>query len=183
MSARKKMELKQEFEMVEVDRLKEHPRNPRKGNTEVIRESIEKNGFYGAVIVQRSTGQILAGNHRWKAAKMAGESKVPVAWVDVDEEHATRILLADNRTNDLAGYNESELSALLVELNEAVGLEGTGYTESDLDQLLSSIAKDNEDYEPQEGKEIDLGDFQSFDHKCPRCSFEWNDDGDSNQAA
>ena len=148
MSVRKKMKLEQEFEMVEVDRIKEHPRNPRKGNTEVIKESIEANGFYGAVIVQRSTGQILAGNHRWKAAKLAGEAKVPVAWVDVDDDHAARILLADNKTNDLAGYNEEVLTALLTELNESVGLEGTGYAPIDLDLLLDGDSI--EDIDPME---------------------------------
>jgi ParB-like chromosome segregation protein Spo0J len=166
------MELQQEFEMVEVDRLREHPRNPRKGNTEVIRESIEKNGFYGAVIVQRSTGRILAGNHRWKAAKLAGESKVPVAWVDVDEEHATRILLADNKTNDLAEYNNEALASLLTELSESSDLGGTGFTVTDLDLLLADI--NGADFEP--GGELEQGRLDKLEAQfvtCPKCNHEF----------
>tara|TARA_R100000808_G_C2081379_1_gene105062 strand:- start:142 stop:759 length:618 start_codon:yes stop_codon:yes gene_type:complete len=134
------MELNQEFEKVEIGKLKMHPRNPRSGNTEAIRESIEHNGFYGTVIAQRSTGYILAGNHRWKAAKEAGASHIPVAWIDVEEEHAHRIMLADNRTNDMASYDEAGLAALLTELSESMGLEGTGYLQTDLDLLLDGTA-------------------------------------------
>jgi|TARA_B110000116_G_scaffold266119_1_gene276358 hypothetical protein len=128
--------IEQEFEEVEIGKLKAHPRNPRTGDTGAIKESIEANGFYGAVIAQRSTGFILAGNHRWKAAKEAGASVIPVAWVDVEEEHANRIMLADNRTNDMASYDENALASLLTELNESCGLEGTGYKPTDLDLML-----------------------------------------------
>lgn len=139
------MELNQEFEEVEIGKLKMHPRNPRNGNTEAIKESIEHNGFYGAVIAQKSTGYILAGNHRWKAAKEAGASSIPVAWIDVEEEHANRIMLADNRTNDIASYDEAGLAALLTELNESIGLEGTGYLQTDLDLLLEGASVDEVD--------------------------------------
>lgn len=134
------MELEQQFEEVEIDRLKVHPGNPRNGDIDLIGESINVNGFFGAIVAQRSTGRILAGNHRWKAAKAEGRDKVPVAWVDVDDDHALRILLADNRTNDVASYNESQLASLLAELNESCGLEGTGYKPEDLDQLLADIS-------------------------------------------
>lgn len=134
------MELKQNFETVKVEALKPHPQNPRKGDVDAIGSSIRVNGFYGAIVAQRSTGCILAGNHRWQAAKAEGAKRVPVAWVDVDDEHALRILLADNRTNDMASYDKTSLSALLAELSESVGLEGTGYSPTDLDLLLDGTA-------------------------------------------
>ena len=134
------MELEQKFEEVEIGKLKMHPGNPRNGDIDLIGESININGFFGAIVAQRSTGRILAGNHRWKAAKAEGKDKVPVAWVDVDDDHALRILLADNRTNDVASYDESALASLLTELNESCGLEGTGYKPEDLDQLLADIS-------------------------------------------
>ena len=51
-------------ERVPLASLKRHPDNPRRGDVKAIALSINKNGFYGAVIVQRSTRYILAGNHR-----------------------------------------------------------------------------------------------------------------------
>lgn len=132
----------QETEQVRVDRLVPHPRNPRRGDVEAIRASIRAHGFYGTIVAQRSTGRILAGNHRWEAARAEGLGEVPVVWVDVDDDTATRILLADNRTADLADYDNETLTELLSELRDfdgGNGLHGTGYTPDDLDALIREI--------------------------------------------
>ena len=124
-----------------IDAVTPHPRNPRQGDVGAIHQSIAANGFYGHIVAQRSSGHILAGSHRWIAAKQAGAKRIPVTWVDVDDDHALRILLADNRTNDLASYDDTSLAQLLVEIQEAVGdLAGTGYDGDDLDELLADLA-------------------------------------------
>ncbi len=130
------------YEVVTVDRLKTHPRNPRRGDVAAIAKSIAKNGFYGAVVAQTSTGFILAGNHRFEAAKREGITDVPVVWVDVDDKTARRILLADNKTNDLAGYDDEALAALLDAARSDDDLVGTGYTEDDLEKLLGKMGDD-----------------------------------------
>ena len=65
------------YEMVPVGRLKVHPRNPRQGDVGAICESIQTNQFFGALVVQRSTCHVLAGNHRLLAAKQIGMVEVP----------------------------------------------------------------------------------------------------------
>jgi ParB-like chromosome segregation protein Spo0J len=122
----------QEYAELPLDELETHPQNPRRGNVDVIAESIDANGFYGAVIVQKATGYVLAGNHRLQAARAAGAEKVPAIVLDVDDETATRILLADNRTNDAAGYDDAALAELLGGLET---LHGTGFTDDDLAAL------------------------------------------------
>ena len=149
------MELEQKFEEVEIGKLKMHPGNPRNGDIDLIGESINVNGFFGAIVAQRSTGRILAGNHRWKAAKAEGKDRVPVAWVDVDDDHALRILLADNRTNDVASYDESQLASLLAELNESCGLAGTGYKPEDLEQLLTEVSPEPEPSQSQDERDAE----------------------------
>ena len=130
--------LDQTFAEVSVAELAPHPANPRKGDVAAIRESIEVNGFYGACVVQRSTGHILIGNHRWLAAKAAGEPTVPVLWVDVDDERAKRILVGDNWLSDMAGWDTQGLHDLLAELRlTEAGLAGMGVTEADMDAMLS----------------------------------------------
>ena len=62
----------QETTTVSIRKLKQHPKNPRRGNVKAIRASIDVHGFYGAIVAQRSTGHILAGNHRCIAAKRTG---------------------------------------------------------------------------------------------------------------
>ena len=113
--------------------------NPRKGDTVAIAESIVHNGFYGAVVVQRSTGFILAGNHRLKAAVDTGATEVPVIWVDADDEQALRILLADNRTNDLAGYDDKALLELLSDVVEGGGLPGVRLERIDRNEFVVLI--------------------------------------------
>lgn len=131
------------FEMVRCDTLLQHEHNPNRGNVAAIQRSIEANGFYGAVVAQRSTRKVLAGNHRLQAAAKAGIDRVPVLWVDADDEAALRILLADNQLAKKAGYDRQGLHDLLSEL-QAEGLEGTGYDTDDLDALARLLEADAE---------------------------------------
>jgi ParB-like chromosome segregation protein Spo0J len=133
----------QEYEPeVPVAALMKHPRNPRRGNLSEIEESIERNGFYGAVLVQKTTGYILAGNHRYEVACEQNAPFIPVLWLDVDDETAMRILLGDNRINELGNWNEGMLVELLVGINESSGLEGTGYSEEDINDLINGATKE-----------------------------------------
>jgi ParB-like chromosome segregation protein Spo0J len=118
-------------ELVDVGRLAVHPENPRRGDVRAIGKSLESHGFYGVVVAQRSSGHVLKGNHTLMAARDAGMGKVPVAWVDVDDDEARRILLDDNRASDLAEYDEAGLAELVAELEgSARGLAGTLYDEA-----------------------------------------------------
>lgn len=132
--------LPQRYTQREITELKLHPRNPRKGNVESIRESIEHNGWYGAVLVQKSTGYIIAGNHRVQAAEAAGMKKIPIMEIDCDDTTAVRILLADNRTNDTATYDDEILADILKGLSEVDGsLLGTGYKLEDYDDIMAAL--------------------------------------------
>src|SRR5260221_8662270 len=115
------------YELVAIDSLQLHPKNPRRGDVGAIAKSMVANGFYGAVVAQKGTNYILAGNHRWRAAKGEGATEVPVLWVDVDERTARRILLADNKTSDDANYDEEALARILEEVRNDDDFAGTGY--------------------------------------------------------
>jgi hypothetical protein len=142
-----------------IHKLKPHPRNPRQGDVDAITASVNSNGFFGGIVAQRSTGHILVGNHRWQAAAATGITHLPVFWLDVDDERALRILLADNRTNDLAGYDQEALAGILNELSQLpAAFEGTGYGSDDLDDILAGIAYDNDTwdiYKEKDTSEID----------------------------
>ena len=121
-------------EQVAITELKPYPRNPRRGDVEEIARSLEVNGQYKPIVANRRDGSILAGNHTWKAARSLGWKTIAVSWVDVDEDEAARIVLADNRTSDMSVYDDSKLLDLLQSLPD---LKGTGFTEVDIDQLNS----------------------------------------------
>lgn len=133
-------QLPQEYAVVDVDRLRLHPANANEGDKEAIRESIEENGFFGAVYVQKRTGFIIAGNHRWREAVTLGAQEIPVIYLDVDDELALAILAVDNRSTRLGKDNEQRLAAILERLAQRPnGLAGTGYSSVDLDALKERI--------------------------------------------
>lgn len=117
---------------VPIGDVKPHPQNPRRGNVDLIKTSLEQHGQYRPIVAQRSTGHIVAGNHTWHAAKALKWASVAVTWLDVDDETALRVLIADNRTSDLATYNNDALVNLLKSLPS---LDGTGFDRYDLDVL------------------------------------------------
>ena len=135
-------------EFVAIDAITRHPRNVRKHLTRaLVRESLEAHGQYKPLVVQRSTGFILAGNGTHREMESLGYSEAEVAYVDVSDDEALQILLVDNRTSDDSGYDDQALAALLVELgsdDDAVALAGTGYTEADVAHLLYRLDKPGE---------------------------------------
>lgn len=137
-----------------VDEIEPHPENANVGNIDAIAESIRINGYYAPMIVQSTTGYILAGNHRYRAAKQLGYETVPVIYLDVDDEEAKRIMVADNRTTRLGHDDDSALTALLEELGDSeVGLMGTGYSQADLQTLQDSLDKFDPELTPEPEKE------------------------------
>jgi hypothetical protein len=128
-------------EAVPLERLTPSPENVNEGDVGAIAESIQTNGFYGSVIAQRSSGTIIAGEHRWRAAQATGGETVPVIWLDVDDEQARRIRLVDNRTTRLGRDDPAALADLLRELSStSAGLAGTGFDGDDLDDLCRALA-------------------------------------------
>lgn len=127
---------------VALNDLAPYYRNPRTGDVDAIAESLRINGQYKAIVVNRGThtgrpNEILAGNHTWAAAKQLSWEDIAATWVDVSDEDAARIVVVDNRTSDLAGYDSELLADILDELPD---LEGTGYDQSALDKLLDNRA-------------------------------------------
>lgn len=122
--------------LVPIEDVRQHPQNPNNGDLDSVVESILGNGFYNPVIVQRSTGHIVAGNTRYAALLSLGETRIPVVYADIDDERATRILIADNRTAELAVRDNRDLERLLRSLDQSEsGLAGTGYTSDDYLEL------------------------------------------------
>jgi ParB-like chromosome segregation protein Spo0J len=125
-----------ETRTVPVADLKAYPRNPRRGDVDAIRKSIEAHGQFRALVVNRRTMQVLAGNHTLRALQELGLDKTLVHFVDVDEPTAAKINLIDNRAGDLGVYDQGELADLLQSLPE---LADTGYDDRDLERLVAKL--------------------------------------------
>lgn len=158
------------YELVPLSELTPYPDvNPRRGDVGAIVESFKAHGFFGSIVVQKSTGLIIAGNHRYLAAKQLGMDALPVVYVDVDDRMAARMLVADNRISDRASNDNESLVRMLSAFAADGGLDGTGYDGDDLDDLLR-------DLDPQ--FELDGGGLVSrvggvSSVVCPACQHEF----------
>lgn len=135
--------------------LRLYGRNPRKGNVGAVAASLKAHGQYRPVVANIGThtgraNEVLAGNHTVKAFRQLAEREpnderwnlILVHWVDVDEDQAKRIVLADNRTSELGVYDNKQLAALLADVSH--DLEGLGYSAEDLDAFDAFTTEDTE---------------------------------------
>lgn len=113
-----------------------HPQNARRSDMALLRSSLLTYGQYSPLVGQRSTRYVLRGNHLLIAARGLGWTEIDVVYVDVDDEWAAKIVLIDNRSSDLAGYDTAEL---LERLQDLPDLRGTGFGQPDLDGLLAEV--------------------------------------------
>jgi len=111
-------------EVIGIDTVEAHPKNARQGNVEAIAESLTRFGQVKPILVQKSTGYVVAGNHTREAAKSLGWDEIAAVLLEMDDETAEAYLLADNRTSDRASYDQAKLYESLEGL---LDLDGTGY--------------------------------------------------------
>lgn len=134
--------IQQRYAVVPIDSVQPHPRNVRRGDLEQIAKSQAENGFFGACLVQESSGHICIGNHRWRAWKSLGMTEIAVLYAEISDRQARKFLLADNATSDAATYDLQGLAKELQELQDDDDLQGSGYDDSDVTALLQQVAAD-----------------------------------------
>jgi hypothetical protein len=159
--------------MESIAAVEQYPDNPNNGDVEAIATSMEINGVFAPVVAQKSTGYILAGNHRYAALLSLGEHRIPVLWVDVDDVAARKIMLADNRTAALAEMDLIAVGEMLEEINAndpILGLLGTGYDTAYLERLRAMQMDTPLEFEDSGfAKQRSNGNALT----CPKCGFEF----------
>lgn len=137
-------------ETIQIKDLNYYYKNPRRGDIEAIAQSLKTHGQYKTICVNKGTKtgrplEILAGNHTIKAARTLGWETIQATLIDVDEEAAAKIVIADNRTSDLAENDP----AILIDLIESLtDLDGTGWADDELEELAATINELTEPPEP-----------------------------------
>lgn len=137
------------LETVNTKDLNVYYKNARRGDVELIMESMQHNGVYKPLVVNRGTktgrpNEVLCGNHSLMAIRrLADENPQDKRWqtvdvyvIDVDEDQAKRTVLVDNASNDKSTYDVEDLVNLLTELPT---LEATGFTRDEVDELLETL--------------------------------------------
>ena len=149
----------------ELTWLKPYANNPRDNASAVepVANSIKEFGFK-VPIVATSDGEIINGHTRFKASKLLGLKKVPVIISDdLTEEQIKAFRLADNKTGELADWNEELLAKELEKLDfnlEQFGFEKLAdeFDEEDNEEDPYTSKITTPTYEPT-GEEVYLQDL------------------------
>lgn len=106
---------------VPIGELKPDPQNARThdaANVKAIAASLREYGQVKPLVVNRRNGQIVAGNGTLAAARSLGWSHLAVVWVEQDESKQHGLSIADNRTAELAEWDDDVLAVLLGQVEE-----------------------------------------------------------------
>ena len=111
---------------VEIDSIVPGPMQPRthfdESSLESLAESIRTHGIVQPLLVRRRDGgyELIAGERRWRAAKLAGISRVPVVIREVPNGNLLEIALIENIQRE--NLNPIEEAQAYKKLIETVGL-------------------------------------------------------------
>jgi DNA modification methylase len=130
--------------LVSIDAIHPDPANLRlhpDRNLEAIKSSLVRFGQQKPIVVDRG-GTIRAGNGTYAAAKALGWTEIHVVETDLEGVEAVSYAIADNRTAELAEWDNPALAKLLVELRDEDALDGVGFEDIEIDALLEELAAD-----------------------------------------
>jgi DNA modification methylase len=137
------------------------PGNPRRGDIEAVRRSLEAFGQRKPIVARREDKVVIAGNHTLQAARLLGWTDIAVVWVDDDDTTAKAYALADNRTAELGSYDEQALADLISQVGSVDPelLQASGWDDKAVQELLDGLQAepqpiDDPDWMPETTKSI-----------------------------
>lgn len=108
--------------LVRISEVEPNPLQPRKSfdneKLHALAESIAQHGMIQPIVVRPKNGMymIVTGERRWRAARIAGLSKVPVIVIEADDRKSAEIALVENiQRKDLNPVEEARAYADLIE--------------------------------------------------------------------
>ncbi len=112
-------------EMVRISNIEPRKDQPRKTfdkeSLELLADSIGKYGVLQPIIIRENlsnpgTYEIIAGERRWRAAKLAGKTEIPAVIIDGDELKAAQVSIIENvQREDLNPVEEAMAYDTLIE--------------------------------------------------------------------
>ena len=120
-------EMKQSTSVLRISEIEPNPNQPRKefdaSALAELADSIATHGLIQPIVVRAASSdgfyQIIAGERRWRASKMAGLNEVPVVIMDADDKKASELSLIENiQRRDLNAVEEASAIKVLLEQYE-----------------------------------------------------------------
>tara|TARA_S200002703_G_C3802714_1_gene248220 strand:- start:2836 stop:4380 length:1545 start_codon:yes stop_codon:yes gene_type:complete len=140
---------------VEIDSLTPDPSNARKHdkrNIEAIKASLARFGQTKPIVLHANGSTIIAGNGTWHAAKELGWTHIAAAKTSLDTAEAVAYGIADNKTAELAEWEDDTLRDLMDALPDDLKL-ATGFEGDEIAQLLR-LPEEPEELDEDETPEV-----------------------------
>ena len=125
-----------------MEKLRRWAANPRKNAVAIqkAKTSIRRFGFGAPLLARLENGEIIAGHTRIAAADELGLTELPVRFMSLTPDEAHALALADNKIGEFAEWDDAGVAAVLREFRErGVGIDGTGFSELEVETLLKRI--------------------------------------------
>src|SRR5512139_2566233 len=157
--------MQQKITCMRLDDIKCATRNPKRHADEAIRNSISHHGFAELPLLDERTGRLVAGHGRYEQLRKMktlgdtppdgittdtdGEWLMPVitGWSSRSDADADAYIIGSNHLTTLGGWDTTELSKVLDELREQGLSELAGYTDEDIDDIISDSAYTENPYD------------------------------------
>jgi len=138
---------------VKIDTLTLDPANVRRHpakNLDTIKASLTRFGQQRPVLVN-AKGIIIAGNGTVMAAKALGWDHINIVRTELDGSEATAYAIADNRTAELAEWDDSALAQQLaaLQIEDAELAKATGFDDKEIAALAEATVEVQEDEVPE----------------------------------
>lgn len=160
------------IEMIAIEELQHHPDNPRKefGDLEELAESIRTNGIMQNLTVVRSddgTGlyDVIIGNRRLEAAKIAELDELPCAVVELTPQEQMATMLAENmQREDLTILEQAQGFQYMLDLGETAQSisEKTGFSTRTIRRRVKLLELDKAGLEKAFKRQISLEDIDKI---------------------
>ena len=136
-----------EIKMMKLEQLKPYENNPRFNDNavEYVANSIKKFGFKVPLVIDKNN-VIVTGHTRYKASMELGLKEVPcIIADDLSEKQIQAFRIADNKTNDMAEWNDDLLSIELKDVMEDIDMTDFGFGDFELSMLIDDMEPDKYD--------------------------------------
>lgn len=160
------MDLRSKITLMALDKITPYENNPRNNEeaVAVVANSIKEFGFNQPIVVDKDN-IIIVGHTRYLAAQQLKLTEVPViVAANLSEEQARAYRLADNKTNELAGWDFEKL-ALELEQIEGLDMSEFGFDGHDLGGEIGDFFEDAPASKENEHKPKTV--------TCPHCGKEF----------
>jgi ParB-like chromosome segregation protein Spo0J len=155
------------IEKLKVADLSLDPSNVRKHsrrNLDAIKASLRKFGQQKPIVID-AKGIVLAGNGTLTAAQELGWTEISATRTELTGVEATAFAIADNRTAELAEWEDALTDVLKSLAEEGFDLNDIGFSDDDIKDVEEKTA-------PGEFAEVDEN--IETEHNCPKCGYKWS---------